>query len=807
VQDIRYGLRMLRSHPGFTIIAVVSLALGIGANTAIFGLVDTILLRSLPVRHPEQLVRLVSTDVDRFEWPFSLPEMQRFREQKQIFQEVLATVEPSRESMQLDGHEYAVIRQRVSTNFFTALGMNPAEGRTFSSNDKEAVVISFRFWKSHFASDPSAVGKKIKLGSAPATIVGVARPEFFGVHPGTAPDVWELMDISDRGALMARLQPEISPRQARDAVEAVFRAVLTTRTADLFAANPKISPEEKAKLQKDPPKGIFLERLRFEVVPAGKGFSQLRSTFSEPLLAMMALVGLVLLIACVNIANLLLARAGTRRREIAVRLALGASRLRLVRQLLTESLLLAGLGGIAGLLVSFWATGLLLSLLPSEEYLISFDFHPDARILGFTFALSLLTGLLFGMTPAWGATGVDVNQSMKGAVAIGRRSWINGNNLLLILETAACLVLLSGAGLFLHSLVNLKTMDAGFNRNLVLSVRADWPAAGYKDAQIASAQQVLLQRFGAVPGVQSASLSAATFHDGLTNYCCVSVAGSTAAVDGNVRLNYVSPRYFETMGTRLLAGRDFNEHDTATSPKVAVISETTARRYFGNANPVGEHFSDKVEIVGVVRDAKYFDLREPASPMIYYPLLQSDPKNGNTIEVRLRSGIAMEAAATALQKEFAAVLPESADTEIRTLAEAVDDSIQSDLLIAKLSGFFGVVAMALACIGVYGVTSYAVARRTSEIGIRMALGAQRAGVLRMVLRESIALAVAGVAIGVPSAVLSGRFIASMLFGVKPYDPVTLALAAGVMLMVALAAGYVPARRAAAVDPMVALRYE
>jgi predicted permease len=811
LQDIRYGLRTLRSHPGFTIVAVLSLALGIGANTAIFSLVDLLLLRSLPVRHPQQLVRLASTDPDGFDWDFSSAELEHFRQQKQVFQDVLATADPAHGTVSIAGREDPIIRQTVCASFFSTLGVQAAVGRTFQPGDQAPVVISFKFWKRRFARDPAAVGQQIIIDKQPATIVGVAPPEFFGVQPGASPDLWDANEQFKSGKLMARLQPGVTPRQARDAIDGLYRQMLVTRTTEAFAANPKISPEVREKVLKDPPKHTFIDRLRLEVVSAANGFSELREKFSAPLLVLMALVGLVLLIACTNVANLLLARASTRRREIAVRLALGASRFRLIRQLLTESLLLSGLGGIAGLLLSTWATGLLVTMLPQEEYTISFNLQPDVRILAFTAAISLLTGLLFGLAPAWGATRVDVNQAIKGSPGGARQSMLTGNRLLVVAETAACLVLLLGAGLFVRSLINLKTFDAGFERNRVMQVGIDWSATGRQGAQLADAHRRVLQRFDAVPGVRSASLSAGSFHDSLTNYCCVSVAGATPAQgnDGSVRLNYVMPRYFETMGTLLLAGRDFNEHDTATSRKVVVISETAARRFFGSANPIGGHFSDgdKVEIVGVAKDAKYYDLREPASPMVYYPLSQSDPKNANTVEVRLLPDISTGNVSTALRKALEVELPEAGEPQMSMLSETVDESIAPDLAIAKLSGFFGVLAMALACIGVYGVTSYAVARRTSEIGIRMALGARRADVLRMVLREAILLAVAGVAIGLPAAVLPGRWIASMLFGLRPYDPATLALAAAMMLMVALTAGYIPARRAAAVDPMVALRYE
>jgi predicted permease len=487
--------------------------------------------------------------------------------------------------------------------------------------------------------------------------------------------------------------------------------------------------------------------------------------------------------------------------------------LRLVRQLLTESLLLAGLGGAAGLFLSSWATGILLGLLPSNQYLISVDLRPDARIFAFTAAISMLTGLLFGTAPAWGSTKVDVNQAIKGvAAAPGRRRFL-WSRLLVAAEMAACLILVMGAGLFIRSLVNLKTFDAGFSRETILQTRLELGESGYKDAKLAAAQQQLLERLRVAPGVRSASLSASGFHDGGTMTCCISVPGHTPVPGENqsIHENSVSPGYFRTMGTILLMGRDFTQSDAAKSPRVAVINETMARKYFGQASPLGKKYSGSgngdIEIVGVAKDAKYEELREETPPMAFYPLSQTNPANGSDVLVRLMPGMSVESVTVEVRKVVAAVLPGVPAPVVSSVGEQVDDSVSTDRVIAQLSGFFGLLAMTLGCIGIYGVTSYSVARRTSEIGIRMALGAQRAHVLRMVLRESAALVLAGVAIGVPVAILGGRLIASMLFGLNPSDPMTLVAAVAIMLAVALLASYLPARRAAAVEPVSALRYQ
>ena len=821
LQDVRYGLRTLRNQPGFTAVAAFSLALGIGANTAIFSLVDTLLVRQLPVRHPQELVLLRNVSAEMGETDgFSLPESDRFRALKPIFADVTALDEPSRDKVDIDGKPGVAIRQRVAPNFFAALGVKPALGRTFSRGDGHAVVLAYRYWKRRFDRNPAALGAPIVLGGSPATVIGVAPPEFFGVEPGTAVDLWDCfppgVDDTRDLALLARLQPGVTARQAHDAAVPVDRTILEARTLVLYReALQKVAPKDRALAPEDPPKEfrlLFVDRLKLAVIPAAKGFSELREQFSEPLALLMALVGVVLLIACANVANLLLARSGARRREIAVRMALGAGRRRLIRQLLTESLLLAGLGGIAGLFLASWATGGLLSLLPANQYLISMDLRPDARILAYTAALSLLTGLLFGTAPAWGGTQVDVHQALKGLAPgpFGRR--LLWSRLLVVAETAACLVLVLGAGLFLRSLVNLKTFDAGFSRETILQARLEFGQSRYQGPRLAQAQTELLERLNAAPGVRSASLSASSFHDGGTVTCCISRPGDNQAAGENrtIHQNTVAPGYFRTMGTPLLTGRDFTWDDNSRREPVAVINQTMARKYFGAENPVGQSFvtgGPSVKIIGIARDAKYADLREETPPMAFYPLLQGDPVNGSELVVRLMPGISVESVTAELRKTVAAVLPGLPTPSVTSVGQQVEESVATDRVIAQLSGFFGMLAMALGCMGIYGVTSYSVARRTGEIGIRMALGAQRVHVLRMVLLESAALVLAGIAIGVPLALLGGRWISAMLFGLQPSDPGTLAAAIGIMLAVALVSSYLPARRAAAVEPISALRYQ
>jgi predicted permease len=598
---------------------------------------------------------------------------------------------------------------------------------------------------------------------------------------------------------MARLAPGVGRPRAQAAAASTFQQVLQSRYGAILSKAPE---SERAGLIPEL-RRLFVERLRFELEPAARGFPQIRKQAFQPLLVLMGLVALVLLIACANVANLLLARAGTRRREIAVRLALGAGRFRLMRQLISESLLLAGFGGLVGLLLSRWATGVLISLLPSSQFVVSIDLRPDARILAFTAAVSFLTGLLFGTAPAWGAASLDVNQVIKGAASGMIRSRFAWSRMLVVSESALCVVLLLGAGLFIRSLINLKTFDAGISRHSVVLMRINAEKTGYKGTQLDDAYRHMLERLGAIPGVRSASLSWSSFADAWMTVCCFEVPGRGKR---EAHKNAVTPRYFETMGTPLLLGRDFTSRDTAKAPKVVIVNEAMSRHYFGNNSPVGQRFSDGAEIVGLVKDAKYMDLREQTPPLVYYPLQQAADMRASSVQIRLADGVPADRIIPLARKEVESVHRDLV-ANVTTLSQAVDETIEEDRLMAKLSGFFGGLAVLLCSLGIYGVTSYAVARRTSEIGIRMALGARRSDVLLMVLKDSAALAAAGILIGLPAALAAGRVISSMLFGLTPHDLVTVAGAALAVLAIGLAAAYVPARRAATVEPMQALRYE
>ena len=821
-QDLRYGLRMLLKNPSFTAVAVITLALGIGANTAIFSLIDAVLLKMLPVQRPEELVEFSRSSEHGSGTSFSYPAFEQFRDRNQSLSGVL-TMSKTPLRLTGDGDTESPQGQYVSGNFFSLLGVEAWLGRTITPQDdtpsdagSPVAVISYGLWQRRFGGDPSVVGAQTAVEEKPFTIIGVTPPEFFGLQPGSAPDFWipiaaeplvrskSWLRQSDFNwlSVVGRLKPGISTATARSDLEVIFSQLLDERAA-------RILNEHNRK--------VFLAQ-RIGVEPAGNGLSRLRQQFSKPLLILMALVGLVLLIACANIASLLLARAASRRRELAIRLAMGASRSRLVRQILTESVLLAFIGGLAGLLFAFWAGGFIVAFMSSGETRILLHLRPDASILGFTMLASLLPGILFGLAPALKATRLDPGPALKEQALTlgGGRSGGQLGRSLVVSQVVLSLVLVAGAGLFAGSLRNLKALDAGFNRDNVLMVNLNPGKAGYKDARLAMFYEQVVERAGLVPGVRSVSLSRLTPISGGGWDLSASVEGYTPQPneDPTVYVNGVSPGYFETLGTTLLLGRDFGKQDRQNTPKVALINETMMKHYFSGANPIGRRVTlggrEPMEIIGVVKDARYMSLREEIHRTVYVNCLQDATVDGSlTLEVQTvgdPSGIIAP-----LRNEIGALDSSVPLTGFGTLARQVDNSLIQERLVATLSGFFGAMALLLACIGLYGVMSYNVARRTSEIGIRLALGAGRANILWIVLRECLLLVSLGIAIGAPVALVAGRLAASeisgLLFGLSATDASTIALAAVALTGVAMLAAYLPARRAMRVDPLVALRYE
>ncbi len=833
LQDIRYALRMLRKSPGFTAVAVLTLALGIGANTAIFSLMNAVMLRDLPVKQPNQLVlfgdaRQGGSD-DSFANTriFSYPFYREIRSKNQSFSEVSAVL-----SVSFNGMHGAVDKrvnleemnaQLVSGTYFSMFGVNAALGRTFTATEDEpegahpVAVISDSWWKRRFHRDPDVLGKTIAFRTTVYTIIGVAPPEFFGSTVGESPDVWIPLSMEKEISpgwnglddktfqslyISARLKSAVAVAQAQAEVNTLAQQLWREQ------AGPTLTHDQQQRLQH-----AFIK-----LTPGARGVSRLRSQFSLPLQILMVVVALVLLIACANIANLLLARATAREREIAVRMAIGAGRMRLVRQMLTENSLLALLGGALGIWFASWTSGALLAMVSNEPEPVPLDVAPDARILAFTLLISVATVLLFGIAPALRATRVELVNALKegkgSAGAVGRRAVANA---LIVGQVALSLVLLIGAGLFLRTITNLESVPTGFNKDNVLLFGIDPNAVGYKeDARLVNLYQSLEQRIAAEPGVRSASVSSFTFNEGYWDAAMV-VFGSSPApgIDNDVLQNVAGQGYFATMGIPLLEGRVFEAQDTATSPKVAIINETMARNYFPGVSPIGRRFAIEdeadpskhgaaIEVVGVVKDTKYLGLRERPQAAAYYPYTQNTQYYYD-LDVRY-SGNARPIIGE-VRQAVRDVDPRLPVVYQSTLSEKVDRSIASQSLVGKLSTFFGLLAAFLACIGIYGVMSYAVSRRTREIGIRMAIGAERSDVLRMVMDEVGRLVGLGLAIGIPVALAADHWATSLLFGLKPTDPLTLTLATLLLLLVALFAGYLPARRAMKVDPMVALRYE
>jgi predicted permease len=837
-QDLRFGLRMVGKSPSFTAVAVLSLALGIGANTAIFSLVDAVLLKSLPVKHPEQLVVVRPVDGNRGR-DFNFPIFREIATRQDALSGIFASgsVDIVRASMEGSG-ELQLAGRLVSGNYFSILGVNAVRGRVFTEEDDQipgvggpqgpVAVISHGFWERQFARDVSIVGRTITLNDAAFTIVGVTPREFFGESAGVLPDIWlpirmqprleprSLLEVRTATwfRTMGRLKPGTDEQQATTALTFLYRQLL----ADEIASGKGSLIHQAHKL----------EEVRVELEPGSKGFAALRMRFSQPLRLLMAVVALVLLIACCNVANLLLARSASRQKEIGIRLALGSGRGRLIRQLLTESMVLAVMGGAAGLLLAVWGSELLLGPASGAGSPIQLDLRPDWRVLAFTLAVSLLTGILFGLIPALLASAVDVNPALKESAGsqTGSPPRQRFSRTLVISQVALSLVLLVGAALLIRSLQNLRAFDAGFERNnvLLLTVAAD-PAA-LKTPEIAALGTQVHQRLNALPGVRSASLSRSGLLSGSATTAPVRVPGSDVnpETDGDVRQNWVSTRYFETLGMKLLLGRDFGSEDTANSPRVAIINETMARHYFGQQSALGKliYFpkldalrryipftaqldSDQaVEIVGVVQDAKYDNLRQRTPRMTYLPWVQGQGRV-SAIEVRTVGN------PSAMTEEIRQALKEINSNlvlrSVRTLEDQVNRTLTEERLIAKLLSFFGALALLLACVGLYGLMSYAVVRRTREIGIRLALGGQRAAMLRMILRETMLLVGIGIALGVPGALATTRLVEKYLFGLRPTDPATIVMAALLMLAVATLAGYLPARRASRTDPTVALRNE
>ena len=832
LQDLRYGLRMLLKQKGFTTIAVLSLALGIGANTAIFSLIDALMLRALPVFEPERLVLFGNADSagisigfpDSSTDLFSYPTYREIRERTQSFSDIAAVHSfPSRvhgvvHAGGSTGELEQVKAQMVSGTYFSVLGVNAHLGRVLTANDDitpgghPVVVASHSWWQRRFASNPSVIGSTVSIDKTTYTIIGVAPRDFFGTTVGDSPDIWVPLSMEEqlppgfKGLtnrmfqslyLIGRLKPGTSVEQAGAETNLLFKQVLQEYSG--------AQPSEK-RLQN-------IQQARIELTPAGRGLSELRREFSLPLKILMIVVGVVLLIACANIANLLMARAAARVQEFTIRVALGASAARIGRQLLTESLLLALVGGAAGILLGSWGSSAMVSMVSTGPQVLPLNVEPDLRVLLFTLVVSMLSAIVFGTAPAIRASRVELNASLKSnrASSAAITKSLLGKTLLAS-QVALSLLLLVGAGLFVRTLVNLQRVDAGFNQEQVLLFQIDTDAIGYKqDSRLVQLYRDVEARVSSIPGVRAASFSMFAFNQGGWNAPASTRADSSSAGSVQIGNNSVGPDFFEAMGLPLLAGRGFGAQDTESSPKVAVISEAMARRMFPNSSPLGKRFgmggpehSEDIEIIGVVKDAKYGNLMEEPRPMAYYPYSQSIIFLSN-LEVSFSGEPGAITAET--RRAIKDVHRDLPIVDAVRMSEHVGRSLVQQKLIARLSSFFGVLALLLACIGLFGIMSYSVTKRTNEIGIRMALGAGRADVMRLVLREGMTPVIIGVAIGLPAAIMGARLIATLLFGLQPSDPLTISVATVLIIGVAALAGYLPARKASRVDPMTALRCE
>ncbi|HUQ84073.1 MAG TPA: ABC transporter permease [Gemmatimonadaceae bacterium] len=810
--DVRYALRALRASPVFALVTILSLGLGIGANTAIFSLINAVVLRTLPVARPEELVQVVM-DKDEADAVFTNPIWEQIRDQQRVFSGVFA-YGVTGFTLSAGGEVRRALGSWVSGDYFSTLGVQPALGRLLTRSDDvpgcpPVAVLGHGFWETEFGGSRDVVGKTMPIGGKPHVIVGVTDPSFFGVEVGRSIQVFAPLCLRSNLQERSNWFLNVIGRPKPGVTAAQVSSRLATLAPTVYGAT---IPQDWGVAEK----ANYLKNT-LDARPADRGQSDIRRRYQQALTVLMAVVGLVLLIACANVANLLLARAAVRTREMAIRLAIGAARQRLVRQLLTESVLLAGLGAVVGILVAHWGSALLVSTLSRGPFPISLDLGVDGRVLAFTLLVAMITGILFGLAPAWRAVHVDPQAALKsnGRGVVEGHSRLTIGKVLVVAQIAMSLVLVVGAGLLLGSFRKLTTLNPGFKRDGVLLVDVNLARAGYAPGEYAGVRRDLLERFRALPGVVAAGSAAIVPISGSGWNDVIRVDGFVprSQDDAQSYFNEVTDGHFATLGTPLLAGRDFDARDGPTSPRVAIVNEAMVRKFFQGASPIGKSYrtvmhdtlSPPVEIVGVVKDSKYRQMREEPISTIYLAQSQAE-RFGSGATYELRAAGEATSLVPAVKRMLAAMNPAIA-IELQTMASQVEASLAREQLLARLSAFFGGLALLLATVGLYGTLSYNVARRRNEIGIRIALGAARERVVRLVLGEVTRIVLAGVVVGALAALASTRWVASLLYGLEPSDPATLIGSAVVLGVVGLAAGVLPAWRAARVDPISALREE
>jgi predicted permease len=841
LQDLRYALRVLRRSPGFAVTAVSVIALGVGANTAIVSLLDAVVLRPLPVAAPEQLV-LIDGQYEN-EWSLiSYPMYRDLAERQQVFSDVVASSDYSAMPLRVRAGESSVVRAvrggAVSGNYFSTFGLVPALGRFFVPGDDEpgrtapVAVVSYDFWQRELGGTSSVLGQSLMISALGGrssdvheesfTVIGVAPPGFTGISIGSSLEIWvpitkSAQDLRNRRGtffrLIGRLKPGVTMSQAQTAMTLLFRQL---RAAELQTHGDAASGP-----------ATRVEGYRIALEPGDKGFGFFRETLARPLVIVSGMAALLVLIVSMNLTTLLLARAAARQREIAIRQALGAGRRRLLQQVLTENVLLAVLGGTLGLAFAVWASRILLNFISGQialnsgfnQYVpSSLELQLNVRVLAFTGAIALFVGLFLALVPALAVKRPDIITLLRQWTGT-RRGFSIGQlripvgKILTVSQVAFSVVLLVGAGLMIRTVINLRGLDPGFDPENVLLVDLDVTRAGRTGPQLTAFERSLHERLNEMPGVRSASLSWISLFSGTDLGMRVMIDGYSSPRGGGARVDVVSADYFETVGMTLVAGRTFTPHDDEAAPPVAIVNEAFVRRFFQRDNPIGKRFTVGrmlgpamvKEIVGVVHDAKYNDLRQSAKEMFYVPLLQTPTLPTRSIQVRTVG------TPQALSQQIRQVVREADSniviTDIKTLAGQLDRTLVRERLLAHLSGFFGVTALLLACIGLYSLLAYQVIQRTQEIGVRIALGSPRASVLWLVVRDALLLVALGLALGVPSALALSHFVESLLFGLTPTDPMTIGVVTMILLGVAGLSCYLPAWRAAGVDPIIALRFE